>query len=243
MAGFAARQFALVAAQEQLHRGQLRERRLEPLSPADDFPRGRIRAMRTPGLIALASILVVAAAPAAALDVVYVTRHAQKNPSPQWDTINAFRPLSPKGARCAGRLGKLLENRGVAAVYTSEVARTLATGAAVSTTRDGVEIIGDDATLKPTAEFVQELRERHRDDQAILIVGHSNTVDDVVLAFRPSLKECLDRLRLTNPDIGTRGVPETQYGDVWRLSLDKTECHGAFRERLGRVGEDDCSVP
>ena len=198
--------------------------------------------MRYPHHIVLASALAFAV-PALALDTVYVTRHAQKNPSIRWSSTGAMRPLSPKGARCAGRLSQLLQNRGIAAVYASEVARTLATGAAVSTTRDGVKVVGDDATLKPTAEFVQELRERHRDDQAILIVGHSNTVDDVVLAFRPDVRECLEKLRLTNPDTRTRGVPETQYGDVWRLKLDQTECRGAVRERLGRTGEDDCSVP
>ncbi len=200
--------------------------------------------MRYSSLVALlASVVIFVAAPASALDAVYVVRHAQKNPALHWSSADALRPLSPKGARCAGRLSRLLLNRGVAAVYASEVTRTLATGVAVSTTRDDVEIIGDDATLKPTAEFVQELRERHRDDQAILIVGHSNTVDDVVLAFRPDLKECLGRLQLTNPITGTRGVPETQYGDVWRLNLEHTDCRGVQREKIGRVGDDDCSVP
>ena len=199
--------------------------------------------MRYTSLVVLSSMLAVATVPAPALDTVYVTRHAQKNPSIVWSSTGAMRPLSPKGARCAARLSQLLQNRGVAAVYASEVARTLATGAAVSTTRDGVAVVGDDATLKPTAEFVQELRERHRDDQAILIVGHSNTVDDVVLAFRPDVKACLERLRLTHPDTGMQGIPETQYGDVWRLKLDQTECRGVARERLGRTSQDDCSVP
>ncbi len=199
--------------------------------------------MRIRCLVVLASVLTVVTVPSLALDTVYVTRHAQKNPSMRWSSVDALRPLSPKGARCTRRLSQLLENRGIATVYASEVARTLATGAAVSTTRDGVEVIGDDATLKPSAEFVQELRERHSDDKAILIVGHSNTVDDVVLAFRPDVKQCLERFRLTNPDMGTRGVSEKQYGDVWRLKLDLTDCRGVVRERLGRAGEDDCSTP
>ncbi len=185
------------------------------------------------------------AVPAAALDVVYVVRHAQKNPSPQWSSIDALRPLNPKGAKCAAQLGKLLQNRGIAAVYASEVARTLATGLAVSTTRDGVEVIGDDATLEPTPEFIQELRERHASDQAILLVGHSNTVDDLALAFRPDLKECLGTFRLAAPDALTAGIPETQYGDVWRLKVgaEASECRGVNRERIGRVGDLDCSTP
>lgn len=195
--------------------------------------------MRNLCSLLLASTLALAA-PAAALDVVYVVRHAQKNDSANWSPMDALRPLSLKGARCAGLLGRVLEHRGIGAVYASETARTLATGAAVSTTRDGVEVVGDDATLKPTAEFVAELRQRHADDTAILIVGHSNTVDDVVLAFRPDVEECLDRFRLAQP-----AIPDTQYGDLWRLRLDveAAACRGVNRERIPPVGEDDCSTP
>jgi len=189
--------------------------------------------------------LIAVAFPAAALDVVYVVRHAQKNTSLPWSSIYALRPLSPKGARCAARLGQLLQNRGIAAVYASEIARTLATGAAVSSTRDGAIVVGDDRTLKPSPEFIQELRRRHADDQAILIVGHSNTVDDLVLAFRPDARDCLERLLLAQSDSRTAGIPEDQYGDVWRLKVGtgETECRGINRERIGRVGADDCATP
>ncbi len=195
----------------------------------------------SPHIVVLASCFVFAAVPAAeALDVVYVVRHAQKNRSLQWGSFDALRPLTPKGAMCAGQLGRIMRNRGIAAVYASEVVRALATGVAVSTTHDGVEVIGDDATLKPTAELVEELHERHSEDQAILIVGHSNTVDDLVLAFRPDLEDCLERYKLARP-----GIPDTQYGDVWRLKLDaeQAECGGVNRQKLGRLGEYDCTVP
>ena len=188
-----------------------------------------------------ATCLAFAAVTASALDVVYVVRHAQKNPSLPWSSIGGFRPLSPKGARCAARLGKIMENRGIAAVYSSETTRTLATGAAVSSTRDGVQVIGDDRTVKPTAELVQELRQRHAGDQAILIVGHSNTVDDLVLAFRPDVKDCLERFRLTDSSLSSAGIPETQYGDIWRLKLsdEPADCRGVSREQIG----GECSDP
>ena len=193
-----------------------------------------------PSFLLLASCLVLAPWPAAALDVVYVARHAQKNTTMTWSQVGSLRPLSLKGAKCAGRMGKILENRGVAAVYTSETARTLATGVAVSTTRDEVQVIGDDATLQPTPELVSQLRERHAEDRAILIVGHSNTVSNLVLAFRPDARECLEAVRLSRSSI-----PETQYGDLWRVRLDvePSDCRGLNREWIGRVGELDCSTP
>lgn len=196
-------------------------------------------------VVLFVSILIVVALPVSALDVVYVVRHAQKNQSPVWSDIGNLRPLSPKGARCAARLSKIMENRGIAAVYASETTRTTATGVAVSTTRDGVEVIGDDTTLKPTAEFVEQLKERHLDDKAILLVGHSNTVDDLVVAFRPDVEQCLEKFRLAERGAPMKGVPETQYGDIWRLKIgaDQTECRGVNREKIGRVGDDDCSVP
>ena len=205
---------------------------------------GRVRPMRYPNLVALSVLVCVfVSAPASALKFVYVVRHAQKNPAPNWSAVDALRPLSPKGARCAGRLGQVLDRRGITAVYSSEYARTLATGAAFSTTRDDVTLVGDNVTVKPTPEFVEELRERHAEDQAILVVGHSNTVADVVLAFRPDTRQCLEKLQLINPENGTRGVPETQYGDIWRLDLDLEECRGVHRQALGRAGEHMTARP
>ncbi len=200
---------------------------------------------KTPNVGWIATWLVFAAVPAAALDVVYVTRHAQKDLSPSWNPIGDLRPLSTKGAACAGGMSRLLEGRGVAAVYASETARTLSTGAALSTTHDGVEIVGDDATTEPTPELARELRERHAGDQAILIVGHSNTVTDLVLAFRPDVEACLERLRLKEPGATRNSISEKQYGDVWRVELGagQTDCEGVTREHVGRVGDVDCSTP
>jgi phosphohistidine phosphatase SixA len=187
--------------------------------------------------ILLVSLFVFLSAPAAPLEVVYVVRHAQK--VGDWDADSRLKPLSPKGARCAEKLAGLLEDREIAAVYSTEFARTLATGAAVSGAFPDAEVIGDDATVMPSREWADELRERHRDDEAILLVGHSNTVDDLVLAFRPDAGSCFEQLRLKTPKI-----PETQYGDVWRLELGEQEgCGGVTVEEIGRVDGEDCSTP
>ncbi len=197
--------------------------------------------MRYPSyFVSIVFVLVFVAVPVAALEAVYVVRHAQKNTSDQWRSLDAFRPLSAKGARCAARLGRVLEKQMIAAVYTSEITRTLATGVAVSTTRPGVEVIGDDATLKPTTKFVQKLRQRHAGDQAILVVGHSNTVEDLVIAFRPDMKWCLDKYKLSRG-----GISENRYGDVWRLQIGDglTECQGVRLQKIGKFRNTDCSTP
>jgi len=187
--------------------------------------------------ILLASLFVFVSAPAAPLDVVYVVRHAQKVDG--WDADDRLWPLSLKGAKCAEKLADLLEGRGIAAVYATERARTLATGTVVSGKSPEVEILGDDASGDPSDAWVDELRDRHRDDEAILIVGHSNTVDDLVLAFRPDAGSCFEMVRLRSPQI-----PATQYGDVWRIELDAQEgCGGVTVEEIGRADGEVCSTP
>ena len=193
----------------------------------------------------LAAGIALAAVPAAALDVVYVTRHAQKSAAEEWRPIGDLRPLSLKGAACAGRLSQLMEGRGVAKVYATETARTLATGLAVSGSLDGVGIAGDNAMARLTPDQAHSLSERHAEDQAILIVGHSNTVTELVLAFRPDAEACLERLRLTEPGAARHSISEKQYGDVWRLELatGHAACAGITHEHLGQAGEFDCSTP
>ncbi len=190
--------------------------------------------------LVLTSTLALAALPAAALDLVYIVRHAQKNVSDRWSSQGALRPLSYKGAHCARVLSQTLRNRGINAVYSSELTRTLATGLAISGRLDDVDIIGDDATLEPTAEWVEELRRKHADDRAILIVGHSNTVDDLALAFRPDMVDCLEQFELERP-----AIPETQYGDIWRLSVRPglEQCRGINRQVLPSYQNLDCTTP
>lgn len=194
---------------------------------------------------AFAAALAVAV-PASALDVVYVIRHAQKDLA--WDGDGRLRPLSEKGARCAAARAETLPERAeIVAVYASETARTLSTGVAISSALDGVPIIGDDATAAPDADWAAALRERHRGDsgadgdkRAIVVVGHSNTVGELVLAFRPDAEECLSLLRLARA-----GVPESRYGDLWVLDLDGRGCRGIAHEpplRLGPGDGDDCAT-
>jgi len=102
---------------------------------------------------------------------VFVVRHAEKADPADPDT-----PLSTAGEARAIALAGALKSRGVNAVYATEFKRTQQTAAPVAQTA-GVEVVvvnNSDRTL---------LLERARAvamGSAVLIVGHSNTVPDIV---------------------------------------------------------------
>ena len=123
---------------------------------------------------ALACVLFSCSAQKAALPAtasVFVVRHAEKADPTDPDT-----PLSEAGEARAITLAEALKNRGVKAVYATEFKRTqqTATPAAQAAGVDVVVVNNTDRTL---------LLERARAvamGSAVLIVGHSNTVPDIV---------------------------------------------------------------
>jgi phosphohistidine phosphatase SixA len=190
--------------------------------------------MKYSRLWAAAWLFALASAPASALELVYVVRHAQK--TDPWTLDDRLRPLSEKGAACAAGLAEKLAGEGIGAVYSTETVRTLATGAAVSGADPRIKVYGDDS-VSHDSDWVRRILRTHRGDRAILIVGHSNTVEVLVRAFRPDTKDCLAELRLAE-------IPDGQYGDVWRLEIGETEgCKGVTRESQGQVGGVDCTTP
>jgi phosphohistidine phosphatase SixA len=162
----------------------------------------------------LAVLLAFIVRNSAALDVVYVMRHAQK--ASGWSGDDKFLPLSEKGVRCATRRAQSLGGKGIVAVYANETVRTLATGMAVSIAHSNIEIIGDDKTRE--ASIAEYLEARHPSQSggaqtAVLVVGKSENVQDLILALRPDAKDCLKDLKLSDP------LPQAQYGDIWRIEL------------------------
>ena len=80
----------------------------------------------------------------------------------------------------------------------------------------------------------------HDGDRAILFVGHSNTVTDIVLAFRADAAGCVELLGLA-----AEGIPEARYGDLWKVELEGGKaCRGAVsRIFLGDANGVDCATP
>jgi broad specificity phosphatase PhoE len=177
------------------------------------------------------SVLLLAglAAPAAALDTVYLVRHAEKASWSSDRDLDAFQPLSPEGITRAVALAERLKTAGIAAVYTSRTTRTIETAVPLVQAA-GIPITADDATTKPDAmaAFLARLREKHAADKAVLIVGHSNTLPEL-LAKLGAAPDCYARLNIT----GEPGKLLIEgYEGLWRVDLKKQGCEAIERETL-----------
>jgi broad specificity phosphatase PhoE len=177
-------------------------------------------------------LLVLLALPALALDNIYLVRHAEKADFwPSDRDLDPFQPLSSAGLTRAEALAARLKAAGIAAVYTSRTTRTLETGAPLAHAAH-VPITADDASTKPDemSGFLTRLREKHAADRAVLIVGHSNTVPELLvrLGAKP---DCFQRLGIT----GQPGSLLIEgYEGVWKVDLKKQGCEAISRDPQDR---------
>jgi len=171
-------------------------------------------------------LLVLVTLPAAALDDIYLVRHAEKVAF--WPAeFDAFQPLSPAGIARADALANRFKTAGIAAAYTSRTTRALATAMPLVEATH-IPITTDDATTKPDqmTAFLTHLREKHEKDRAVLIVGHSNTVPELLvhLGAKP---DCFQRLGIT----GKPGSLMIEgFEGIWKVDLKKQGCEAISRE-------------
>lgn len=171
-------------------------------------------------------LLALLAAPAAALDTLYVVRHAEK--ADPWPAdLDAFRPLAPTGEHRAAALATRLKDAGVAAVYTSRTTRTMATAMPLVNAAH-VPLVADDASTHPNemTAFLAQVREKHAHDRAVLIVGHANTIPDL-LNHLGATPDCYHRLGIAK--VGN-GLEVEGYGGFWKVDLKKQGCAAISRE-------------
>lgn len=148
-----------------------------------------------------AAVLVLGVTPAAAADTVYVVRHLQKatgdNPS-----------LTAEGAAGAQRIAELLAAKGVTAVFATATLRAEETAAPLAK-RLGISVTHYDP--KNPGGLAAQLASVKG---AALVVGHSNTVPDLVAAFggtRPA--------PLTEQDYGTIYVVRAGSSEVGEMKV------------------------
>lgn len=189
--------------------------------------RARPRLRRAPVLLLLALL----AAPAAALDTVWLVRHAEKvenSDTYKWPFREELRPLTPEGIQRAEALAKRLKDAGIAAVYTSRATRTVSTALPLVLSSQGILLIPDDDTIEKDriADFIARLRKTHAGDRAVLIVGHSNTIPLLLqeLGAKPA---CYERLGIER---SPQGLLIKGHEGLWKVDAKKLGCDGIVRE-------------
>lgn len=126
---------------------------------------------------------------------VYVMRHLN-TPAGQRDP-----GLLPEGRRTAAALAAWFEGRPVAAIYLTDFRRTRETVAPLAVRRHLAPIVYDPGDVPG---LIQRVRAA---GGPVLIVGHSNTVGDIIAA-----------LGGTSPG----ELAHDDFGDIWRVAPDGT---------------------
>ena len=102
----------------------------------------------------------------------YVVRHAEK--AAQEANMSSDVPLTEEGKKRAEELKEILKNKKIGLVYSTNTIRTKSTA---QPTADyfhlPIEIYGP----RPDSAFIASIKSKKKN---MLIVGHSNTVDDIV---------------------------------------------------------------
>ncbi|MBN8668229.1 MAG: histidine phosphatase family protein [Chitinophagales bacterium] len=103
---------------------------------------------------------------------IYVVRHAEK--APAGPNMNSDVPLSVPGQQRAEDLMNVLKDKKISIVYSTQTVRTVSTA---TPTADhfgvAIELYGP----RPDSIFISKLLSHKKN---LLVVGHSNTVDDIV---------------------------------------------------------------
>jgi len=113
---------------------------------------------------------------------VFLIRHAERQDEPRQDP-----PLTDAGVARSQALARLLSNAGVKAIFTSQYTRTKQTAEPLAT-KLGLTVAPFTLKLNPsnprqiaeesTAEVTNKILERS--GQSVLVVGHSNSIPDVI---------------------------------------------------------------
>jgi broad specificity phosphatase PhoE len=133
-------------------------------------------------LVALLTAVALAApAMATAQRLVYVVRHAERADSgmPAAGVTRPDPPLSQAGQARADKLASMLAVAGVTVIYATEFVRTQQTAAPLAAALKLKTIVMPSAG---TADLVARLKMDHPND-IVLIVGHSNSVPEIIKAF------------------------------------------------------------
>ena len=125
------------------------------------------------------------AATVEAQQAVFLVRHAEKADA------SKDPPLSPAGEARARQLATLLRDAGITAIYVTEYQRNRATAEPLA---KALKLELRVMSSKNSAALVERLRTEHARDR-VLVVGHTNTLPEILTAFGAT-----EKLTLADPD-------------------------------------------
>ena len=123
----------------------------------------------------------------------FVVRHAEKETT---NTMTNDVPLSAEGKQRAEALKDVLQNKNIQAIYSTNYIRTKSTVQPLAQEKNIAIQVYDPRDTG----FVSRIRKISSGN--ILIVGHSNTVDDIVN-------------KLEGKSVIPGDLPESEYGDLF----------------------------
>lgn len=134
-----------------------------------------------------------------AFQSIYLVRHAEKL------DLGKDPDLSPEGKTRAANLARMLKDSKISAIYTSEYKRTINTGAPAA---EALKI--KPVSINDTSKIIKALKDDKTDNTA-LVVGHSNTVPDILKAFGSDSKveigeKEFDRLYIITPQSNAKPI-------------------------------------
>lgn len=111
---------------------------------------------------------------------VYVVRHAEKETGIDMATMKPTTdpPLSFEGNQRALKLKEILSNKNIKHIYSTNTLRTVSTAKPLKELYLGMPIQLYSSKPDSLEAFVQKIKSIRKGN--VLIVGHSNTVDDIV---------------------------------------------------------------
>jgi broad specificity phosphatase PhoE len=132
--------------------------------------------------------LVAAAATAQSSTLVFLVRHAEKAATPADDP-----PLTPAGDARARALMDALEHASIDAIISTPYVRTRSTAAPIASQRGlTIETVAVAGGVAAHAQAVAAAVRRHA-GKAVLVVGHSNTINAIAAALGgPRLPDLCD---------------------------------------------------
>ncbi len=151
---------------------------------------------------------------------VFLVRHAEKEDEPRQDP-----PLKKEGVARSQELARLLANAGIKSIYTSQFTRTKSTAEPIAA-KLGLTVASISLRSNPanprliaeesTAEVVNKIMERPGEN--VLIVGHSNSVPDVIKMLGGDVVPTIDERKFNDLFIvtvyakGKAKVTHMKYG-------------------------------